>query len=262
MENLLPLPRMLADFRRRIGKSQSQFAAMLGVSKHTIISLENSRNRLSPELAKLIRAATGLCVVSPKEKNYGDFGHNQHITRYTREDFDRWRDKFKSDDQSAQERYDALKHWLLLVFKAASKPGVAGNRDRLPAVYLSLVNWLEQTRTTFKLETETDHLLEDATRHIVKDHFLLEDLRKQKDAADKLANYLGIKHKDLFKGFKTVKAQRGDICIFVELEVRCVWDPAADESDIEIVLCKKKKLSPHPKYWFGEIPQPWEDDDL
>jgi DNA-binding XRE family transcriptional regulator len=262
MENLLPLPRMLADFRRRIGKSQSQFAATIGVSKHTIISLENGRNQLSPKLAKLIRVATGLCVVSPKEENYEHFGQNQHITRYTREDFDRWRAKFKSDDKTAQERFDDLKNWILLVFKAAARSGVAGNRDRLPAVYMSLVNWLEETRTTFKLEKETDDLLEDATRRIIKDHCPLEELHSQRDAADRLANYLGIKRKDLFKGFKTVKAPRDNICIFVELEARCVWDPAADGSEIETVLCKKTKLSPHPKYWFGELPQPWEDDEF
>src|ERR1035441_8280186 len=51
---------LVAKLRKVIGKSQTQFAAMIGVSKHTIISVENGRiKQLSKDLARRIQIATG-----------------------------------------------------------------------------------------------------------------------------------------------------------------------------------------------------------
>src|ERR1039457_1366000 len=49
----------IAESRHSTGMSQARFAAMLGVSKDTIISVENGRNRLSASLARRLRFATG-----------------------------------------------------------------------------------------------------------------------------------------------------------------------------------------------------------
>jgi DNA-binding XRE family transcriptional regulator len=50
---------LVSELRKVIGKSQTQFAAMIGMSKDTVISVENERNRLSRNLAKRIEIATG-----------------------------------------------------------------------------------------------------------------------------------------------------------------------------------------------------------
>src|SRR5450759_2103801 len=152
--------RLVAELRHLIGKSQSHFAAMIGVSKHTIISVENGRNELSRNLAKRIQVATGASLLQNKLENY------------KRSNFDDWRIKFfPSTEASALEQFDRMQKYLKIVFLAASKPGVAGNRDQLPAVCLSLAEWLEQTRQNFKLAKQIDALMEDETRHINRSGF-------------------------------------------------------------------------------------------
>ena len=58
--------RLVAQIRKIIGKSQSQFAALVGVSKHTIISVENGRNELSKNLTRRIYIATGAQILDGK----------------------------------------------------------------------------------------------------------------------------------------------------------------------------------------------------
>src|SRR5664279_3551381 len=99
--------RLVAQLRKTIGKSQAQFAAMIGVSKHTIISVENARNKLSKKLARRIQMATGAEILNgnitfepvfrgPGEPNPEAFrfaqsrwyGTGKHDNLYTRQDFE------------------------------------------------------------------------------------------------------------------------------------------------------------------------------
>jgi transcriptional regulator with XRE-family HTH domain len=140
--------RLVAELRKIIGKSQTQFAAMIGVSKDTVISVENGRNQLSRNLAKRIQIATGADLLRATPGNPLNF---------TSHDCKRWRDKFNpSNEAAALKQFEEMKPWLKVVFLAAAKSGLAGNRDRLPAVCLSFREWLNETRQYFKLENEIE----------------------------------------------------------------------------------------------------------
>jgi transcriptional regulator with XRE-family HTH domain len=241
--------RLLADFRKAIGKSQTQFAAMLGVSKHTIISVENDRNRLSPKLAHRIRIATGAPIGSESDLDLLEW--------WVREKrFDTWRQKFKSDEASAQARFEDLSCWIRLVFRAAARSGVAGIRDRLPAVYLSMQEWLEETRTTFKLEPEIDSILEEETRHLEAGYWTDAQLKKDGELAKWIAGQLGITGAKLWQGFKKHKKGRNIVILYAKLEARDSWDPEAGEFPPKPTECKVKKLSSQQKYWFESVDPP------
>ncbi len=239
----------LAEFRRQIGKSQSQFAAMLGVSKHTIISVENGRNRLSPKLARRIRIATGAPVENDSNLEFLDWWAKEKR-------FDKWREQFKSDEKTAQSRFDGLAYWIKLALRAAGRPGVAGNRDRLPAVYLSLVEWLDETRTTFKLENEIDDILE-AEPHFLH-HGIWTDvsLRQNPEKAKQVTDLLKISLPKLWQGFKPHKKPGKWVLLHAQIEVRTAWDPDAGDYAPSFTESKVKKLLAKPKYWFEPIDWP------
>jgi DNA-binding XRE family transcriptional regulator len=241
--------RKLAEFRRQIGKSQSQFAAMLGVSKHTIISVENDRNRLSPKLARRIRIATGAPVESESDLEYLDWWAKEKR-------FDTWRQHFKSDEETAQTRCDGLAYWIKLIFRAAGRPGIAGNRDRLPAVYLSLVEWLEETCTAFKLEREIDDILEQEPHWLSEQLWTDVQLRVDAESAKRVADQLEISVAKLWQGFKAHKKGEKWVLLHGEIEVRNVWDPHAGDFSPSYTKCKVKKLQRKPKYWFEPIDWP------
>ena len=263
---------LIAQIRKIIGKSQSQFAALVGVSKHTIISVENGRNKLSKNLARRIQIATGAQILDGKfrfEPEYdlpvadpsGKFtpelsefinsrwdGTGKYDDLYTRQDFEQWRAIFfPSTDEAAQKSFDQIKHWVEFIFKAAAKPGLAGNRDRLPAVYQSLVEWLNETRETFKLEKEINAILEDETRDIGRTAYSISNLlTKPQIAKEKLAEH-GI---DFNKIKKELKKHESGGWLIVDDECRCVWWPGHSPFT---VLCKSRKLIPKAKYWIETI---------
>ena len=150
--------------RKLIKKSQSQFAAMIGVSIHTIISVENGRNQLSENLARRIEIATGADLRRRHKDRVAAVGGGT----FSKNAFDDWRMRFSSDRHNAEGRFNDVKYWIELVLKAAARPGKAGNRDRLPAVYMALTDWLAETRKTFKLEQEIDEVLEEEPHEIIR----------------------------------------------------------------------------------------------
>ena len=169
--------RLVAELREIIGKSQTQFAAMIGVSPDTIISVENARNGLSRKLATKIQIATG-----------ADLWQETPRTRlnYTLEEFKRWRDKYSpSNETAALKQFEEMKHCLKVVFLAAAKSGLAGNRDRLPAVCLSFREWLTDTRQHFKLDDEIEDALEDETREVSRRGFSIQSLLENPARAKK-----------------------------------------------------------------------------
>lgn len=264
--------RLVAQIRKIIGKSQSQFAALVGVSKHTIISVENGRNELSKNLTRRIYIATGAQILDGKFRLQPTFNvpvadptgkitpeiskflddlrdrTHQKQDQYTRQDFEKWRTLFfPSNDDAAQKSFDQIKPWVEFIFKAAAKPGAAGNRDRLPAVYQSLVEWLNETREAFKLENEIESILEDQTRTIGRTATAVSTLLENPDRCkEELAKH-GI---DFNKIKKELKNNKSDGWLFINDEFRDTWSPGQRPFMVE---CKSRKLIPKAKYWIETI---------
>jgi hypothetical protein len=83
------------------------------------------------------------------------------VPQYTTEFFEHWRkDHFKSDSETVKNYVSIGAHSLNLVLSAAARPGAGKLKDRLPAVWLSFTDWLDQTAQDFKLEPEIEAVLE------------------------------------------------------------------------------------------------------
>lgn len=241
--------RMVAELRKIIGKSQSQFAAMIGVSIHTVISVENGRNQLSEKLARRIQIATGADLLKRSKGKVAAVGGDW----FTKKLFDEWRSRFSDDENSAKARFNEIKYWIELVLRAATKPGLAGNRDRLPAVFLSLVDWLNETRKTFKLEQEIDNILEEDPHEILNGTFGYEDLSTNEKMAKMFGDQLEMKPKELLKKFKqqTLGLKLKDRAFLnVTFEVRRAWNEFNHGAVGAYDNCKVKKLLPKAKFEF------------
>jgi DNA-binding XRE family transcriptional regulator len=220
--------RTVAKLRNIIGKTQEQFALMLGVSKDTIVSVENGRNRLTPGLAYRIHVATGVNQLNLLENTgevwTGDrdrFGRG--IKPYTKEDFERWRKSVYGpdpDDPAARERaaefhFDATKERIEVLLVAATRQGIKG-KDRFPAVMQSLEEWLNYVYCEFNLANEVDQLLRERTFDVVKDTFNVGFLRAS------------IAEGNPFKfRFKDSKKLKDSDAVEVEFEHYVKWDDAA-----------------------------------
>ena len=243
---------IVAELRKTIGKSQTQFAAMIGVSKHTIISVENGRNQLSEKLARRIGIATGADVLTDRQRQVAALGGR----RFSKKTFEDWRTRFSSEDHNAQARFDEIKFWIALVLKAAAKPGVAGIRDRLPSVYLSLIDWLNDTRKTFKLEQEIDTILEDEAHEIVDISIAYEDLATDAQMARDVARVLDTTPEKLLRKFKQHArgVKRGGLAfLHVRAECRRAWDPLNDRAIGGFDLPKVRKMLPKAEYQFHKL---------
>jgi len=262
---------LVAQLRKTIGKSQSQFAVLVGVSKYAIIAVENGRNKLSKSLARRIQIATGAKILDenirfepvsylPVAESPGKLtpeaakflrsrwdGTGKFDDLYTRKDFEQWRANFfPSSDETARKSFDKIKQWVEFIFKAAAKPGVAGNRDRLPAVYQSLVEWLNETRENLKLEKEVDDILEQETHGIGEAAYSISYLKKPDDperVREEFAAY-GYDFNEVKKHFK--KAKPND-WIVLQTECRNLWEPFRGA---EFIPCKTRTLLTKPKFHF------------
>jgi DNA-binding XRE family transcriptional regulator len=209
--------RLVAELREVIGKSQTQFAAMIGVSKHTIISVENRRNALSRTLAKRIQIATGADLFR------GQLQSPYRNAPYTREDFDNWRKSYGSDNpEVVLDQFNEMKTWLKVILLAAAKPGLAGNRDRLPNLYVSLADWLDTARKKFKLEKEIEDVLEDETRDIDRPAYSIPALFDNPNFCKEVENSDGI---DLSVIKQRLKKPQSDDWLIIEDEFRLKWTP-------------------------------------
>jgi DNA-binding XRE family transcriptional regulator len=228
---------LVVELRKVIGKSQSQFAAMIGVSKYTVISVENDRNDLSRLLAKRIQIATGANLLRGELKS--PFSGKD----YSREDFDEWRKERRPTDQAtAQKEFDEMKFWLKIIFLAAARSGRAGNRDRLPALCISFTDWLQEACEKFKLMDEIQDVLEGDEHKLQRGgHSVTAMFEKPKKAQELLAPH-GI-------DFNKVKTQLKKYLpmgwLIVEDEYRRAWGPGYDP---EGVICDTRKLIPKPRF--------------
>ena len=147
----------MCELRKVIGKTQAQLATTLGVSVETVKSWELGRNKLKPAQAHRILMATGvhtealLAGHGPLMNTYG--------RPYSRESFERWRKRApRPMDQQAEQLYRTIRDSVWLLYHAAAMPGRT-DRDRLPALHVSMLEWLKQNYADFNLAPEVEKLL-------------------------------------------------------------------------------------------------------
>jgi transcriptional regulator with XRE-family HTH domain len=245
--------RRMIQLRKLIKKSQSQFAAMIGASIHTVISVENGRNQLSENLARRIEIATGADLRRRHKDQVAAVGGGT----FTKAAFEEWRMRFSSDKHNAEGRFNDVKYWIELVLKAAAKPGKAGNRDRLPAVYMALTDWLAETRKAFKLEQEIDEVLEEEPHEIIRLSHDFADLVRNKKELAEVARQMGTTPKDLLKKYQQqmrgLKANE-QVRLHTAYGMRRAWNPFKPGLVAAFDECKVKKLLPKPEFEFKNEP--------
>lgn len=238
--------RVLAELRKITGKSQSQFATMIGVSKDTIISVENGRNQLSENLANRIFWSTGVQI--DRDTTLNQFRKR----KFTPEKFNLWRLKtLPSSEAAALSCFEEMSPFLKALLLAAAKPGRAGNRDRFPALRVALSEWLIEMANKFKLHDELVTVLADATRHIGRQAFAISFLREDPNQARRELTQHGI---DLNILEKLIRDRPSADWLIIEDEFERAWDPAGGTS----FPVETRKLIPKPKLWTCS-PQRLED---
>ena len=243
--------KLVAQVRKIIGKSQSQFATMIGGSKHTVISVENGRNQVSKKLARRIQIATGVNWLKSADGKLLDIERNE----YTYKSFESWRTRFNNAD-SAMRNFKEVKFWLEIFFRAAAKPGVAGNRDRLPAVYMSLVDWLYNTAKTFKLDQEIDDILEALPHEILHRAYSYGELKTNDFFLANIARQHGMTVQSLKDQIKKHKhrMKRGDVLFLnADMESRRVWLKENEGHLSGIDYSQTQQLLTKPKFEFQII---------
>jgi transcriptional regulator with XRE-family HTH domain len=148
----------LKALRKCIERSQSEFAAMLGVSRDTIISWENGRNRLTPEKALLIHLSTGARSAELLEGKGKIL--NENGQPYSACDFKRWHETYLDapDEKKARYFHAQASNTLFLLFMAAAKPGAGKLKSRLPGLWTSFFQWADQVRENFKLKAQIEQV--------------------------------------------------------------------------------------------------------
>jgi len=239
--------RRVAELRHIIGKSQSQFAAMIGVSIHTIISVENGRNQLSEKLARQIRIATGANLLKSSKGKIGNIKGEE----LTKESFDDWRSSFGSDEKSVLGRFDEIKFWIEVFFRAAARPGVGGNRDRFPALYTSLIDWFYDTNKAFKLDREIDDVLEEKPHQVMHSVLSYEELSQSELMRNRVANQLKVKPEELLKKLEQHSRrtkENEEVYLNADIEYRKAWLSKNEGHLYGITVCKTKTILTKPKY--------------
>jgi transcriptional regulator with XRE-family HTH domain len=145
----------IRQLRRVIGRTQAEFAAMIGASKDAVASWEIGRNKVSAAFARRICLATGvdgkLLLMGINVPLANDPSRPAQV--YTAEDFERYRRTQwgRSGEEGAQHHLKQCVDALELLFMAAAKPGGGKVRHRLPGVVDSFIQWCEQASEEFKL---------------------------------------------------------------------------------------------------------------
>ena len=155
--------RSVKKLREIIHRTQREFAAMVGCSKETVVSVENEdRNNLTPKLARKIYMATGADVKSLLRGDGKLMNADGKV--YTEQDFLKWRTVFTSTEEEAIQRFQSVIGWIGVVFLAAAKPGSGKKKDRLPALYVEITDWLKDTVDDFQLKPEITAIMKAKTK--------------------------------------------------------------------------------------------------
>lgn len=160
--------------------TQKQFAAMVGVSLPLIKAVESGQYPVTVKLAHKIALATGAQltwwdfrirrgrakVPVPNGKilwvPIGEDMDDPSPSRakrlphdYTRKHFDHHRRFFRTDPEAAEMAIKEVVPVIEKLFLAASKPGVAGVKHRLPTVRASFWDWVRETNRAFSLNVKS-----------------------------------------------------------------------------------------------------------
>ena len=175
----------LRELRRIIAQSQTDFAAMVGVSKDAVASWEIGRSQISPPFARRIALATGveekalLRGRGPLTTCIPGAGHPP----FTAETFERHRSTYwgRSDEAAARQHLKHCVDTLGLLFLAAAQPSGGKRPCRLPAVVDSFIQWCERTREDFNLKEEIEAQLAERKGKVVVKHTYREWRAMQKE---------------------------------------------------------------------------------
>jgi transcriptional regulator with XRE-family HTH domain len=144
--------------RETLGKSQEQFAALVGVSKDAVVNWENGRTGLSAANAQRIRMATGADTPSLLKGNglvMDDTG-----LPYAKAYFDKWtKHLFSTDEATAKRLCQQAAESVELLYMAAGMKD-SRNKDRLPAFHAAMLEWLNQAYKDFALGPQVKSILE------------------------------------------------------------------------------------------------------
>jgi DNA-binding XRE family transcriptional regulator len=169
------------------GMTQKQFAAMIGASLPLIKAVESGQYHVKEPLARKIAIATGAQLMMWDFRNYPKTGKAERVpvpngkifwlplgeemasdsamqrprpsvparlsspANYERKHYEFHRRFFKTGPEAAKLALKEALPKIEELFKAAAKPGVAGIKDRLPALRASLWNWMHEASDKFKL---------------------------------------------------------------------------------------------------------------
>jgi transcriptional regulator with XRE-family HTH domain len=148
----------LVKLRRKIlGKSQAEFANLLGISLQRIKDLETRTTGMTrgaaklDDIAKRIRTQAGADVSKWNGKIL-----NMRGKTYTEDDFAAWQKQFHMRDEAAARAHGRyLCAWVDLMFEAAARKGCPAS------VWSSLMDWIETTRRDFGLSSAIDAVLKE-----------------------------------------------------------------------------------------------------
>lgn len=164
----------IREVRRIIGRTQGEFAAMIGASKDAVASWETGRNKLSPQFARRIAFATGVdedALLRGRRALtcYVPFAGHPPFTADT---FERHRGSYwgRSDEAAARQHLRNCVDALGLLFAAAGRPAGGRIRHRLPGVLDSFIQWCERTREDFQLDRQIQEQLEQRKAKLVLNH--------------------------------------------------------------------------------------------
>jgi transcriptional regulator with XRE-family HTH domain len=208
----------MKELRKIIGRTQGEFAAMIGASKDAVASWETGRNKLSRQFVRRIAFAIGveegaLLRGGGPLRCYVPFVGRQAFTAAS---FEQYRKSYwgRSEQAAAKQHLRNCVDALGLLFMAAAQPH-GRTRYRLPGVVDSFLQWCERTREEFHLEPEIQKLLEQRKTKLVIHHTYGEWRQRQKD--DPTAC--------LIMGFKDDPTKSDKDNLQLEAETIPVWLP-------------------------------------
>ena len=176
--------RAIRELRQIIGRTQGEFAAMIGASKDAVASWETGRNRLSEPFARRMALATGVDAKALLRGRgpvtcYVPFSGQQPFSKAV---FDQYRGTYwgRSDEAAARQHLRNCADALGLIFAAAARPR-GKVRHRLPGVVDSFIQWCERTREDFQLGGEIEEQLRQRKAKLVLNHTYRQWRAMQKD---------------------------------------------------------------------------------
>jgi DNA-binding transcriptional regulator YiaG len=152
----------IVALRGILGRTQEQFAALIGVSLDTVRSWELGRNRLNAKQAQRIRMVTGAEIASLMDGN--GVVKEGLGSAYNKEYFEYWTKRFaRSDAKQADEWCEGAVQSIRLLYAAAAAPD-SRHKGRLPALHTSLLEWLDRAYADFKLAPQVEYILKKRKR--------------------------------------------------------------------------------------------------